>query len=109
VLNPDAGVSILANTAAALRNLARSDDMRPMLVEEGAVEALVQICAHEHQAVKGYAVGALVNLSLRQCKANATAMVRKGTVEPLIQLCKSDAAGPMVKVGMRADVLLVLW
>ena len=72
-----------------------SDGVRVKVVEQGAVEALVQLCEHEHQAVKGYSCGALVNLSLQP--KNAKAVVAKGAVPPLVDLCRSNAEGPMTK------------
>jgi hypothetical protein len=96
---------ILTSTAAALRNFARTDGVRGAMVGQGAVEMLVQLCAHDHQAVKGYAAGALVNLSLQP--KNAKALVAKGTIPPLVHLCRaSHGGGAMVKFASQALCIL---
>ena len=56
---------VLGNATHALRNLARHEAMRVLIVEEGAVRPLVEICSKmQDEQVLGYAVACVANLAV---------------------------------------------
>jgi hypothetical protein len=80
--------SVLGYAVGALVNLARSGENQRIIVEQGAVPPLLQLCASSTEPrVLAYAAGAIRILAMHPL--NRRQIVQLGAIPPLVSLCKN--------------------
>ena len=77
---------VLSNSAEVLRNLARADGFRKLMVDGEVVASLVQLCDRGDVIVKQFATGALANLALNN--AATFPLVKEVVTDIIFGICK---------------------